>query len=32
MPTYAYELQCVPVSYEDGIGPDKEFGAEPYCA
>jgi hypothetical protein len=28
--TRAYNLEYVPVGYEDGMGPDEEFGLEPY--
>jgi hypothetical protein len=28
--TRAYDFEYVPVGYEDGEGPDEEFGPEPY--
>jgi hypothetical protein len=28
--TRAYDFEYVPVGYEDGMGPDEEFGPEPY--
>jgi predicted small metal-binding protein len=28
--THAYTLEYAHVGYEDGVGPDEEFGPEPY--